>query len=387
VNSQLSRQDIALETGAPSMHGGDIVSASAHYNIAQEHWIDLSTGLNPSGYPSADIPEKAYSQLPYLQPEFLTNASDYYGSACFMPLIGSQMLIQALPSMLQNKPVLLPDVGYSEHRDSWQEAGFDCIKYPAFNPSAMIESIDQTLRCNSAVHLVVINPNNPSGVLIDPEQLLIWANKLDQDCYMVVDEAFIDLTPKLSVLTLNWPANMLVLRSFGKFFGLAGIRVGFAFAQGNLAKKITDQLGLWMINGPAQYISAKAFADTNWQLNARLQLAADAQYTQSLFKPLVEVLAKTERIEKQCDYDLFSAIEMSLGKALAIQEHFCTAGILLRVISLNEIETKSDRALLRIGVLDRENSEHKVKVETCIAQYIKIVCGSATATNNDRVKL
>ena len=370
MNSQLNKQDTTLETGAPSMHGGDIVSASAHYNISQEHWIDLSTGLNPSGYPSADVPVKAYSQLPYLQPEFLTSASDYYGSACFIPLIGSQMLIQALPSMLQNKPVLLPDVGYSEHRDSWQDAGFDCIKYPAFSPSAMIESIDQTLICNSAAHLVVINPNNPTGVLIDPEQLLIWANKLDRDCYMVIDEAFIDLTPKLSVLTLNWPANMLVLRSFGKFFGLAGIRIGFAFAQGDLAKKITDQLGLWMINGPAQYIGAKAFADTHWQERARLQLAADAQYTQSLFKPLFSALAKRERIEKQCDYDLFSAIEMSLGKALAIQEHFCEAGILLRVISLNEIETKQGRALLRIGVLDRENIGHSSKVRGCVADYI-----------------
>jgi cobalamin biosynthetic protein CobC len=371
VNSQLIKQDISLATGAPSMHGGDIVSASAHYNIAQEHWIDLSTGLNPSGYPSTGIPEKAFSQLPYLQPEFLTNASEYYGSACFMPLIGSQMLIQALPSMLQNKPVLLPDVGYSEHRDSWQAAGYDCIKYPAFSQSAMIESIDHTLSCNSAVHLVVINPNNPSGVLIDPEQLLIWAKKLDQDCFMVVDEAFIDLTPKRSVLALTWPANMLVLRSFGKFFGLAGIRIGFAFAQGDLAKKITDKLGLWMINGPAQYISAKAFADTHWQLNARLQLAASAQYTQSLFKPLFEVLAKIERIEKQCDSDLFSAIEMPLVQAIVIQEHFCRAGILIRVISLNEIETKRGRALLRIGVLDRENSVHSSKVKDCVSSYIQ----------------
>lgn len=371
MNSQLSKKNSQAVVGAPSMHGGDIVSASAHYKIEQAHWIDLSTGLNPSGYPSADVPAKAYSQLPYLQPEFLTSASSYYGSACFIPLIGSQMLIQALPSMLQSKPVLLPDVGYSEHRDSWQEAGFECIQYPAFKLSAMIESVDKSLANNSAAHLVVINPNNPSGVLIDPEQLIAWANQLDKDCFMVVDEAFIDLTPKLSVLALKWPANMLVLRSFGKFFGLAGIRIGFAFAQGDLATKIADKLGLWMINGPAQYISAKAFTDTHWQESAKLQLAADAQFTQCLFAPLFAELAKIERIEKQCDSDLFSATEMSLDKALAIQEHFCKAGILLRVVSLNEIATKQGRALLRIGVLDRENNVHSSKVKDCVALYIK----------------
>jgi len=352
------------------MHGGDIVSASAHYNIAQEHWLDLSTGLNPKGYPTANVPAKAYSQLPYLQPEFLKSAKDYYGCASLIPLIGSQMLIQALPGMLESKPVLLPDVGYSEHRDSWQKAGFSYHNYPAFSQSAMVEHIDKALANNSASHLVVINPNNPSGVLIAPEQLVTWANKLESGCYMIVDEAFIDLTPKLSVLALNWPANMLVLRSFGKFFGLAGIRIGFAFAQGELAAKISDKLGLWMINGPAQYIATKAFADTQWQRQANLTLAENAQYTQQLFAPLIDALVTLEAIKIQCQCPLFSAIEMPLERALAIQAHCCKAGILLRVINLSQIAVKQQRALLRIGVLDRENSAQSTKVKDCVAQYI-----------------
>ncbi|NQZ30214.1 MAG: pyridoxal phosphate-dependent class II aminotransferase [Oceanospirillaceae bacterium] len=357
----------------PDVHGGDIIGASVRYNITQSQWIDLSTGLNPAGFPCANIPASAFSQLPYLQPGFLKATAQYYGSSQFVPLIGSQMLIQALPKMLSKRPVLLPDVGYTEHRDSWCAAGFEMHNYPAFDLDKATQSIDSALLENSAQHLVVINPNNPSGLLIPPQMLLAWAAKLQPNCYLIVDEAFIDLTPQLSVLAHQWPANMLVLRSFGKFFGLAGIRIGFAFAQGELRAKIERQLGLWMINGPAQYLAEKAFKDLVWQSNARAQIVADAHLTTQLFTPLLSFLEPTENtLQVWVQQGLFSSYQMSLTTALELQDQFCQDGILLRVIALEQNVGTVAQGLLRIGLLSAINTEQQQRIRRCVAKITAV---------------
>ena len=353
-------------------HGGDIISASARYGIAQEQWLDLSTGLNSISYPTDSLPASAFRQLPYLQPEFLRATAEYYGSEQFIPLIGSQMLIQALPKMLPEKPVLLPDVGYSEHRDSWGAAGFAIQYYPALEHDACLASIDRELQTNSAQHLVVIKPNNPSGVLIAPQQLLCWAAKLEGGCYLIVDEAFIDLTPQLSVLAHQWPANMLVLRSFGKFFGLAGIRLGFAFAQGELQTKITAQLGLWMFNGPAQSIATQAFRDVAWQSMARAQIVADARGTVQLFAALIEHLRELSQSVVTCQVDsgLFISYKMQHSLALKVQQAFCSEGVLLRVIEIPESVDRTELALLRFGLLAVKKGDQQQRITNCIAAFI-----------------
>ncbi len=366
------------------LHGGDIISASAQYQLAIEDWIDLSTGLNSDSYPLPNIPASVFQHLPYLQPEFISAATSYYGSELGIPIIGSQMLIQRLPQCVARYPVLLPDIGYSEHRDSWRNDGFELHYYPAKNHRQAIASISQAIGANPKQHLVVINPNNPSGLLIAPEQLIAWAGQLAAGCYVIVDEAFMDMTPQCSVLNYHWPDNMLVLRSFGKFFGLAGIRIGFVFCQAELRAKIEQQLGLWMINGPAQYIATKAMLDTHWQQLARGNIDSAAKQTRELCAPLLVKVASLVAADKafvvanselgrgipwQVEQALFSSYLLPLTLALAIQQHFAKAAILLRVIHLENQAV--DAAILRIGVLGLNDREGHQRFAECIRQFCK----------------
>ncbi|MCJ8338123.1 MAG: aminotransferase class I/II-fold pyridoxal phosphate-dependent enzyme [Pseudomonadales bacterium] len=370
------------EMNISALHGGDIISASEQFGIALDQWIDLSTGLNPDAYPSANVPDFVFRQLPYLQPDFLAASASYYGSGNFIPLIGSQMLIQNLPHCVDKHPVLLPEVGYCEHRKSWLNASFELRSYPAFDLAKAIKAIDTAISEQPQQHLVVINPNNPSGLLIDAEQLLRWAGKLASGCYLIVDEAFIDVEPGQSVLAHDWPANVLVLRSFGKFFGLAGIRIGFAFCTGQLRQRIQRQLGLWMINGPAQYLAGKAMSDKVWQDTARVQIERAATVTQQLFLPLIKRiqsiipaagetggLAQSEPLcaaNWQVHQSLFSSYKMPMPIGLQVQQHFARSGILLRVIELPVAGAVDTECLLRIGILPTDNSSFQKRVLDCI---------------------
>ena len=362
----------------PALHGGDIISASEQYQIAQDQWIDLSTGLNPDSYPVSDVPHSVYCHLPYLQPAFLAASSQYYGSDQGMGLIGSQMIIQALPKCVDKYPVLLPSSGYTEHRAHWQKHDFEVASYDGFDQVLASAQITASLKDNPQQHLVIINPNNPTGMMLDTEQILQWADVLSEGCYIVLDEAFIDTQPDQSLLKQHWPDNVLVLRSFGKFFGLAGIRIGFAFCRGKLRSRIEQVLGLWMINGPAQYIATQAMLDSDWQQQAVIQIERAAVQTQQLFAPLFSFIdkrieGKENRVKKAANWRthqaLFSSYKMPYEVALEVQDHFASEGILLRVIELSESHNK-DLALLRVGILGLENVEHHHRVKHCVEAFI-----------------
>lgn len=387
-------------------HGGDIISASKQFQIAIDQWIDLSTGLNPDSYPIDDIPASAFQHLPYLQPDFVAASDHYYNSSQSIALIGSQMLIACLPTCVQKYPVLLPDVGYHEHRQSWYNAGFILNTYPAFELQATLNYIEASIESDCAQHLVIINPNNPSGLLIEPLQLLAWAEKLASGCHLIVDEAFIDMRPQMSVLRHQWPNNVIVLRSFGKFFGLAGIRIGFAFCQGDLKQKIEKLLGLWMINGPAQYIAAKAMRDTQWQGEAIANISVAAQMTQQLFAPLINYIHSVTASDGHwhCHEMLFSSYQLPEPLALTLQHYFACKGILLRVITLpvghglnltaaraanNQLQQKNalspkapSQALLRVGVLSVQNKVQQKTVAQCIKDFIARPLNSSLDSDN-----
>ena len=115
-----------------------------------------------------------------------------------------------------------------------------------------------------------------------------WAQRLPEGGYLIIDEAFIDLTPEQSVLQQHFCDNMLVLRSFGKFFGLAGIRLGFVFANAMLRQHLQERIGLWTVNGPAQEVAIAALRDSAWQSAAQLKIRRSASVTQEKLQPLFE---------------------------------------------------------------------------------------------------
>jgi cobalamin biosynthetic protein CobC len=129
---------------------------------------------------------------------------------------------------------------------------------------------------------IVVNPNNPDGRLVAKDELLALADVLGSGL-LVVDEAFMDPAPPGQSLAGEvMRPNVLVLRSFGKFFGLAGLRLGFALAPPTFAARLRAALGPWAVSGPALAIGTAALADTKWIAATCTRLAAAAQRLEAL---------------------------------------------------------------------------------------------------------
>lgn len=321
------------------IHGGDIATASNVYGIKQQDWIDLSTGINPRSYPFTMPDLASFRDLPYPREDFLQAAASFYGNSQFVATAGSQSVIQALPQLLADLPLLLPAIGYQEYRYQWQLQGRAVIDYTAFDSDAMVAAIDAKLANNPAQHIVVIRPNNPTGVWIDNQQLLRWANQLTQGAYLIVDEAFIEAEQEDSLLSGELPDNCIVLRSFGKFFGLAGIRLGFVFASSKLCDVLRHSMGLWAANGVAQSIAIEAFNDSQWQQQALININEDKQAScEVLYQPIEQYA------ENVVHKPLFSTYRMAREQAEKVYQAFAQEGVLLRLIDVD-----ADNALIRAG--------------------------------------
>ena len=171
--------------------------------------------------------------------------------------------------VLAKLPILLPDTAYQEHDKNWQPAGQHRYFYPARCNNEASTFIDACLQQNSCRYLLVINSNNPTGLQFSVAQLLQWSQCLQGGGCLIVDEAFIDSLPTQSLLTEILLENVIVLRSFGKFFGLPGLRLEFVMGSEALLKTLGQKSVLWSINAPACHIAMKALADTAWQQQAR----------------------------------------------------------------------------------------------------------------------
>lgn len=342
------------------LHGGDLFAASQRYPVALDEWIDLSTGINPEAYPHDDIQSSAFCQLPYLRAEFYAAAKTYYAAANILAVSGSQAVIQALPHILQRKTLLIPQVGYQEYAKHWRKAGALTQPYPSFEIAASRHAIEQSLAAQPDQHVLIINPNNPTGQIFRRDDLLHFANMLADNAYLIVDEAFADLQPSGSLLGKPLPDNIIVLRSFGKFFGLAGIRLGFVVANDAILAALNARLGLWQVNGPAQDLAIKALNDTVWQQKARQNIQQNAAYCQQLFQPLVQYSGALKAIHQ----GLFSSYVLKRQTAYDIFEYFAHAGVLFRVV-----EVDPQHAILRMGILLTSAEEAIQTIQRTIDAY------------------
>ena len=247
-------------------HGGGLDRAVARYGIARECWIDLSTGINPDGYPVPMLPPDVWRRLPdaALDERLRAAAASCYrvhDAGLVVPAPGSQALIQWLPRLEPPSRVAVLAPTYNEHAPAWAAAGHEVWE---------VEDLD-TIPADAAI-LVVVNPNNPDGRVAQPSRLLELAERR----LVVVDEAFADVVPEASVACCSGRPNLVVLRSFGKFFGLAGLRLGFALAERQRALALGAALGPWSVSGPAAAIGIAALADDVWIANTRAKLAGAA---------------------------------------------------------------------------------------------------------------
>ncbi|KXX65286.1 threonine-phosphate decarboxylase CobD [Marichromatium gracile] len=254
-------------------HGGRLRQAAARYDIPLTDWLDLSTGINPNAWPVPPLPRALWARLPETGDGLEQAAASYYGAPGALALAGSQAAIQGLPQLREPCRVGVPEVGYQEHAHGWRRAGHQLVRLPEGDPRGRIESgVAEPLDV-----LVVINPNNPTGRRWSRETLLSWHAALAaRGGWLVVDEAFMDVTPEHSLLGVVGRPGLVVLRSLGKFFGLAGARVGFAWTEPQLRQRLDAWLGPWTLSGPARELARLALLDTAWQRSARLALARDS---------------------------------------------------------------------------------------------------------------
>ena len=149
----------------PLMHGGDIQRAAHLYGRPAEDWLDLSTGINVHSYPIPPLPAEAWQHLPYPQEAFIKAAWDYYQTRQVLLTAGSQPIMENLPQLLTDlgnkKSVLIPDIGYQEHRYAWQDVT-TIVDYAGLLDDST--NISEGIQDPDIGHLLIINPNNPTGI-------------------------------------------------------------------------------------------------------------------------------------------------------------------------------------------------------------------------------
>lgn len=285
---------------------------------APEPWIDLSTGINPHSYPHSPIPASAFARLPEpgAAEELKQLAAAHFGapSARHVALSpGTQMLMPLLAQIAidrgaQNGAVLSP--AYAEHARTARMAGLT------------VTEVENTSDLSAYGYVVVVNPNNPDGRITDRETLLTLAQATGRKGgLVVVDEAFIETGGTESLADATNGDALVVLRSFGKFYGMAGVRLGFAIAHPDIATELEARLGPWAVSGPALHIATEALADREWQSSMRLQLAEEA-------RRLNELLKKAE-LKIAGGTSLFTLVRDVRAKTLF--DHLGQHGILVRI--------------------------------------------------------
>ncbi|MET1069751.1 MAG: threonine-phosphate decarboxylase CobD [Pseudomonas prosekii] len=298
-------------------HGGRLRKAALDYAIAEADWLDLSSGLAPWPFPIPQIPLRAWARLPETDDGLEQAACDYYGAAQVLPVAGSQMAIQLLPRLRRAGKVGVLSPCYAEHAEAWRRSGYIVREVLEQEVDFFIDNLDV---------LVVVNPNNPTGLSLTPSRLLDWHSRLAQrGGWLVVDEAFMDNTPQLSVAPFANQVGLIVLRSFGKFFGLAGVRLGFVLAERKLLKLLAEQVGPWAVSGPTRVLGQACLQDTEGHARQRLRSEQASQ----------RLAAMLERydLKPQGGCALFQWLITE--RAEELYEFMARRGILLRLFTHN----------------------------------------------------
>lgn len=294
-------------------HGGNLSAAVTRYGIPLENWLDLSTGINPNHYPIADIPPHQWHQLPNDEDGLVNIAANYYGCRSLLPTSGSQAALQALPTLRSLGTIAMLKPMYQEHAYAWQRCGHQVLSFNDLYDEHILNKADVVLLCN---------PNNPTGKQFPAQALLSLHAKLaNRGGWLVVDEAFMDATPEHSIAQYSHLEGLFVLRSLGKFFGLAGARVGFMLAADEQLKKLQESLGPWTLTGPSRFIAKQALQDNAWQENTRITLKSSSKR--------LETLLSQYDLKPTAGTALFQYVKTA--QAQVLQERLAAKGIWVRL--------------------------------------------------------
>lgn len=238
---------------APRDHGGGLDAAIAQWGGTRADWIDLSTGINAQPYALPAFEPEDWTALPDQAAEacLLSAARQFWGapdSADILAAPGASALIAAIPRLVEQGRVDIPGRTYNEHAAAFRACGWE-------------------VSAEAATARVRVHPNNPDGALME--------EGLSGDL-LVIDESFCDVMPEASQIKLAGEPGVITLKSFGKFWGLAGLRLGFAIAAPELIAPLKETLGPWPVSGPALRVGAQALEDHRWADQTRTRLKQDA---------------------------------------------------------------------------------------------------------------
>lgn len=324
-------------------HGGRLRKAALDYGIAEADWLDLSSGLAPWPFTVPEIPLRAWARLPETDDGLEQAACDYYGASQVLPVAGSQMAIQLLPRLRRAGKVGVLSPCYAEHAEAWRRSGYIVREVLEQEVEFFLDSLDV---------LVVVNPNNPTGLSLTPARLLDWHARLAQrGGWLVVDEAFMDNTPQLSLAPHAHQIGLIVLRSFGKFFGLAGVRLGFVLAERKLLRLLAEQVGPWAVSGPTRVLGQACLQDT--EAHTRQRIRSDEASER------LALLLERYGFKPQGGCALFQWL--ITGHAAALHEFMARRGILLRIFTHN--------SSLRFGL--PANAAEEARLEQALQAFAK----------------
>ena len=285
-------------------HGGGLDAAILAFGGGRSTWIDLSTGINPVPYPIPELAQDAWTALPdRAAADALIRAARRFwqvpDGAAVLAAPGASCLIANMPYLAPGNSVRIAGPTYNEHAAAFAAAG--------------------RIVTNEATDAqVVVHPNNPDGRLWQDDELTAD--------FRIIDESFCDITPDHSLINQTTRPDTIVLKSFGKFWGLAGLRLGFAIGHPDLIADLQNRLGPWPVSGPALQIGASALTDTAWAATTRNRLAMDAARLDALMQAKGAALAGGT--------DLFRLYDV--GDAAAWQERLARAHIWSRVFPYSD---------------------------------------------------
>ncbi|MDX8538128.1 threonine-phosphate decarboxylase CobD [Mesorhizobium abyssinicae] len=306
-------------------HGGSLGRASALFPHAPRPFVDLSTGINPHSYPIFELPATTLSRLPEAARlgELRAVAAGAYGApstAHVAAAPGTQILLPRVASLVKPGKALVLGPTYAEHSRAAAIAG---------HAAADVDDVEALAEADLAV---VVNPNNPDGRVVERERLLQLAAHLRaKGGLLVVDEAFMDVGPGGESLAGDvGQGGIVVLRSLGKFFGLAGVRLGFALADTLTVQRLETQLGPWAVAGPALEYGIRALGDLDWQAAMRGRLAQDAARLDKLFARFGATVAGGTTLFRYLRLPEAAGLFSALGERGILLRHFALRPQVLR---------------------------------------------------------
>lgn len=307
-------------------HGGRLAGAQAEYPSASTPWLDVSTGINPDGWrggrPSIDSLVRLPDPSDTLALEAVAAVAFGAPPECVVAVAGAEAGLRLLPEIIEARSVAVASPTYGSHADAWKQAGMEVGQVPRgdlFDAAADV--------------LIVVNPNNPDGAVSSGASLVAQA----AGRWLIIDESFVEVDPALSAAHLA-QGHTIILRSFGKFYGLAGVRLGFVICDEGLANRLRRRIGDWPVGAEAIGMGRAAYADLAWAKRMRRSLARDADR--------LDLLLKATGFEIVGGTSLFRLARC--GDAGIRADGLARQGVLVRTFA-------HDETLIRFGLPGRKN--------------------------------